>query len=134
MRFMVFVIPEPKAYLAGQMPSNELIAKMTEYNQQLVNAGIILGGDGLAPPSQGARIEYPAGKGTVTDGPFAEAKEVVGGYWIWQTKSKEEAIEWARRAPMQPGDVVEVRRIFEMEDFAPSPEVDRAYEVLKGKM
>jgi hypothetical protein len=133
MRFMVLVIPPTKDYLAGKMPSDVLIAKMTDYNQQLINAGIMLAGDGLAPPSEGARIEFPAGKGTVVDGPFAESKEVVGGYWIWQTKTKEEAVEWARRCPMQPGDAIELRRIREMEDFAPSPAVERAYEVLKGK-
>ncbi len=130
MRFMVFMIPNRKDYEAGAMPSNEAIAAMTAFNEALVKADVLLAGDGLQPPSKGARIEFPAGKPLVIDGPFAETKEVIGGYWIWQTKTREEAVAWACRCPADAGNVLEVRQIFEMEDFAPSPEVDRAFEVL----
>ena len=131
MRFIVFMIPNRKDYEAGAMPSNEAIAAMTEFNEALVKAGVLLAGDGLQPPSKGARIEFHRGKPMVIDGPFAETKEVIGGYWIWQTKTREEAIAWARRCSADPGNVLELRQIFEMEDFAPSPEVDRAYQLKK---
>ena len=130
MRFIVFMIPNRKDYEAGAMPSNEAIAAMTAYNEALVKAGVMLAGDGLAPPSKGARVEFPGGKPMVIDGPFAETKEVIGGFWLWQTKTREEAISWATRCPADAGNVLELRQIFEMEDFAPSPEVDRAFEVL----
>ena len=132
MRFMVFMIPNRKDYEAGAMPSNEAIAAMTAFNEALVKAGIMLAGDGLQPPAKGARIEFPSGKPVVMDGPFAETKEVIGGYWIWQTKTREEAIAWARRCPADAGNVLELRQIFEMEDFAPSPEVDRAFQVMES--
>ena len=132
MRFMVFMIPNRKDYEAGAMPSNEAIAAMTAFNEALVKAGVLLAGDGLQPPAKGARIEFSSGKGLVIDGPFAETKEVIGGYWIWQTKTREEAIAWACRCPADAGNVLELRQIFEMEDFAPSPEVDHAFEVLTG--
>jgi hypothetical protein len=90
---------------------------MMEYNKSLQKAGVLLALDGLLPPSAGARISYTDGKATVTDGPFAEAKEVVGGYWIIQVRSREEAIEWAKRAPMNNTEIIEVRQIFEMTDF-----------------
>jgi hypothetical protein len=127
MRFMVFMIPNRKTYEAGAMPSPEAIGAMTDYNEQLVKAGVLLDGNGLHPPAKGARVEFSGSKGKVVDGPFAEAKEVIGGYWIWQTKTREEAVEWARRCPADPGQVIELRQIFEMEDFPPSPEVDRAF-------
>ena len=90
---------------------------MMEYNRSLQKAGVLLALDGLVPPSAGARVTYTGGKATVTDGPFAEAKEVIGGYWIIQVRSREEAIEWARRAPMSDNEIVEVRQIQEMGDF-----------------
>ena len=128
MRFMVFMIPTRKDYLEGVMPSNEAIAAMTAYNEQLVKAGVMLGGDGLAPPAAGARVAFTTGKGTVVDGPFTETKELIGGYWLWQCKDLEEAIGWARKCPaVQKDQVIEIRRIFGVEDFAPSPEVDRAF-------
>ena len=130
MRFIVFMIPNRKDYEAGAMPSNEAIAAMTAFNEALLKAGVLLAGDGLQPPAKGARIEFSSGKAMVLDGPFAETKEVIGGYWIWQTKTRDEAVAWACRCPAEPGNVLEVRQIFEMEDFAPSPEVDRAFEVL----
>jgi hypothetical protein len=109
MRFMMMVIPK------GCEPAAP--AKMTEYNKTLQKAGVLLALDGLFPPSTGARISYTDGKATVTDGPFAEAKAVIGGYWIIQVRSREEAIEWARRAPMSNNEVIEIRQIHEMPDF-----------------
>ncbi len=90
---------------------------MAKYNESLTKAGVLLSLDGLFPPSAGARVKFAGGKPTVTDGPFAEAKEVFGGYWMIQVKSRAEAIEWAKRAPMQDGDVIEVRQVHEMSDF-----------------
>lgn len=118
MRFMMIVIPRGYESAAPDaVPNPEAVAKMQEYNQSLQKAGVLLALDGLFPPSTGARISYTNGKPTVTDGPFAEAKEVIGGYWIIQTRSREEAIEWAKRAPMSNNEIIEVRRIFEMGDF-----------------
>ena len=117
MRFMMLMIPKnyEKAE-PGAMPSAEAVAAMMKYNESLQKAGVLLACDGLMPPSTGARISYAGGKATVTDGPFAEAKEVVGGYWIIQARSREEAIEWFKRAPIADGDIVEVRQFFEMPD------------------
>ena len=118
MRFMMIVIPKGyESAAADAVPTAEAAARMQEYNQSLQKAGVLLALDGLFPPSTGARISYADGKPTVTDGPFAEAKEVIGGYWIIQVRSREEAIEWARRAPMSNNEIIEVRRIFEMSDF-----------------
>ncbi len=129
MRFMVFMIPNRKIYEEGAMPSPEAIDKMTQFNEALVKAGVLLAGDGLQPPAKGARVTYAGGKATVIDGPFIESKEVIGGYWIWQVKSKEEAVEWARRCPGDDGNIIELRQIFEMTDFAPSAAVDRAWKL-----
>ena len=118
MRFMMMVIPKGYESAAPDtVPGAEAVAKMTEYNKALQRAGVLLALDGLFPPSTGARISYTDGKATVTDGPFAEAKEVIGAYWIIQVRSREEAIEWAKRAPMSDNEVIEVRRIHEMPDF-----------------
>jgi len=118
MRFMMLVIPKGYETAAPDaVPSAEAVARMMEYNKSLQKAGVLLALDGLLPPSTGARISYADGRATVTDGPFAEAKEVVGGYWIIQVRSREEAIEWARRAPMSSNEIVEVRQIHEMGDF-----------------
>ena len=118
MRFMMLVIPKGYDRAApGAMPDVALVEKMTKYNEDLNRAGILLGGDGLHPPSMGARIAFQGGKPKVIDGPFAEAKEVVGGYWMIQVKSRAEAIEWAKRAPMPDGDTIEIRQVQEMEDF-----------------
>src|SRR5258705_4435736 len=125
MRFMMLVIP--KGYdraKAGAMPDAEIVAAMTKYNESLQKAGVLLSLDGLHPPSMGARVSFSGGKAKVTDGPFAEAKEVLGGYWMIQVKSKEEAIEWAKRCPMPDGDIVEVRQVQEFDDFP--PEVQKA--------
>jgi len=119
MRFMMMVIPKGYESAAPDaVPSAEAVAKMMEYNKALQKAGVLLALDGLFPPSAGARISYANGRATVTDGPFPEAKEVIGGYWIIQVRSREEAIEWAKRAPMSSNEVIEVRQIHEMPDFA----------------
>ena len=118
MRFMMLVIP--KGYDKAEpdrMPDAEAVRRMMKYNEDLANAGVLLALEGLKPPSAGARVSFSGGTPKVTDGPFAEAKECVGGYWMIQVKSKEEAIEWAKRAPMSLGETIEVRGIHEMEDF-----------------
>jgi len=118
MRFIMLVIPQGYESAApNAVPTAEAVATMMEYNKSLRNAGVLLALDGLCPPSTGARISYADGKPAVTDGPFAESKEVIGGYWIIQVRSREEAIEWAKRAPMSGGDVIEVRQIQEMSGF-----------------
>lgn len=118
MRFMMLVIPRDYANAApDRMPDPADMAPMMEYNESLQKAGVLLELHGLRPPSAGARVSFEGGKPTVTDGPFAEAKEVVGGYWMIQVRSKEEAIEWATRAPMRNGETIEIRQIMEVEDF-----------------
>jgi hypothetical protein len=114
MRFMMFMYPEISE--AEWNPSAEDVAAMGRYNEELRKAGMLLTLDGLHPPAEGARVSFSGGKTTVTDGPFAEAKEVVGGYWLIQARSKEEAVEWASRCPGQ-DCTIEVRRVFELEDF-----------------
>jgi hypothetical protein len=116
MRFMMFMYPGVTDE-ADWAPSAEMVAAMTRYNEDLTKAGALLALDGLHPASKGARVTFAGGKPTVTDGPFAEAKEVVGGYWIIQAKSKEEAVEWASRCPAGAGDMIEVRQVFDMSDF-----------------
>jgi hypothetical protein len=118
MRFMMIMHPETTTAYEST-PSVEAVEAMTRYNRALVEAGVLLSADGLAGPAEGARVRYAGGKATVVDGPFAEAKEVIGGYWILQVRSREEALEWARRVPAADGDMVEVRRIAEAEDFPP---------------
>jgi hypothetical protein len=118
MRFMMLMIP--KGYEVaepGAMPDAEKVAAMMKYNESLQKAGVLLALDGLHPPSMGARISFLGGKPKVTDGPFSEAKEVLGGYWMIQVKSKEEAIEWASRCPGSENEVIEVRQVQEFEDF-----------------
>ena len=120
MRFMMLVLP--KGYgtaKPGTLPPAELVEKMGKYNKALSQAGVLLQLDGLHPPSAGARVSFAGGKPAVKDGPFAEAKEVLGGYWMIQVASRAEAIEWAKRAPMPDGDVIEVRQVQEMADFTP---------------
>jgi hypothetical protein len=126
MRFMLFMIPG-ESYEGQVEPSVEDVAAMSKFNEQLAQAGVLLALDGLHPASEGARVRFSGGQGTVTDGPFAEAKELVGGYWLIQAKSKDEAVAWATRVPAGDGDMVEVRRVYEMSDF--SPEVQAAGEL-----
>lgn len=116
MKVMVFVKANAE-YEAGQMPSTELLTKMGKYNEELVKAGIMLAGDGLKPSSKGKRVKFEGKKRTIIDGPFAETKELVAGYWIWQVRSLEEAVEWLKRAPFDGGEEVEIRPVFEPEDF-----------------
>jgi hypothetical protein len=116
MRFMVLV-KASKESEAGVMPSTELLAAMGKYNEELVKAGVMLAGEGLHPTSKGARVKFVGDKRTVIDGPFAETKELLAGFWLWQCKSKAEAIEWLKRAPFDGGTEIELRQIFEAEDF-----------------
>lgn len=120
MRFMV-IVKASKESEAGEMPSQQLLTDMGKYNEQLAQAGIMQAGEGLHPSSKGARIRWSSGKQTVIDGPFAETKELVAGFWLWKCKSKQEAMDWAKRcpAPMGPGKEaeIEIRQIFDSEDF-----------------
>ena len=115
MRFMVFV-PGNSDSEAGKLPPKELVEKMTKFNEELVKAGVLLGMDGLRPSSKGRRVRFSGGKKTVVDGPFAETKELIAGYWIWQVRSIEEAVEWLKRAPFEETEV-EIRPVFEPADF-----------------
>jgi hypothetical protein len=119
MRFMILV-KASKDSEAGVMPKQELLAAMMKYNEELVKAGVMLAGEGLQPSSKGARVRFSGATRTVTDGPFAETKELIAGYWLWQCKSRDEAIEWVKRCPNpMPGEEseIEIRQIFEAEDF-----------------
>ena len=120
MRFMMLMIPGGYEKAApGAMPDAQAVAAMMKYNESLQKAGVLLALDGLHPPSMGARVSFSGGRPKVTDGPFAEAKEVLGGYWMIQVKSKEEAIEWASRCPARENEVIEVRQVQEFSDFPP---------------
>jgi hypothetical protein len=122
MRFMM-IVKASKESEAGAMPEEKVLADMAKYNEELVKAGVMLDGSGLKPSSKGARVRYSGSKRTVIDGPFAETKELVAGFWVIQVKSKEEAIEWAKRVPFEDGEV-ELRPFFELEDFAPGPAIE----------
>ena len=127
MKFMMFMIPRvyqpdtPPGERAGEgfAPPAEAVAKMMKFNEELAKAGALLGLDGLYPVGKGARVKLANKQPVVTDGPFIESKEVIGGYWLIQAKSKEEAVEWVKRCPAADGDVIEVRQVFEMSDFPP---------------
>jgi hypothetical protein len=120
MRFMMLMIPKGYESAApGTLPSAEAVAAMSRYNESLQKAGVLLALDGLHPPSMGARVSFAGGKPKVTDGPFSEAKEVLGGYWMIQVKSRDEAIAWASRCPAGENEVIEVRQVQEMDDFPP---------------
>src|SRR6266513_1508291 len=116
MRFMV-IVKANKDSEAGVMPSTEILAAMGKYNEELAKAGVMLAGEGLHPSSKGARVKFSGGKRTVTDGPLPETKELIAGYWLWQVKSKDEAIEWLKRAPFDGGTEIELRQVFEAADF-----------------
>jgi hypothetical protein len=118
MRFMLLV-KASQASETGQMPSSEELGAMGKFNEELVNAGLLLAGEGLHPSSRGARVTFGKGAPVVTDGPFAEVKELVAGFWIIQVKSRDEAIAWARKVPFKEGEI-EIRQVFETEDFAPA--------------
>jgi len=134
MRFLMMVKANADTE-AGVMPDEKLIAAMGKYNEELAKAGVLLDLSGLQPSSKGARIKFSGGKRTVVDGPFTEAKELIAGYWLIQVKSKEEAIEWAKRVPAPHGEgqegEIELRQLFELEDFSPSDAIDRARELEK---
>ena len=115
MRVMVLVKANPESE-AGETPSEEMLSQMTDFNEELVKAGVMLAGEGLHPSSKGVRVAFSGSERKVIDGPFAETKELVAGYWVWQVKSLDEAVEWLKRAPFQEGEV-EIRPVFEADDF-----------------
>ena len=134
MRFMA-IVKATKESEAGVMPGEQLLNDMGKFNEELVKAGVMLAGEGLQASSKGARVRFEGPKRTVIDGPFAETKELVAGFWLWQVKSKEEAIEWLKRAPFQEGEV-EIRQVFETEDFGAefTPEAREREERLRAQM
>jgi hypothetical protein len=134
MRFMV-IVKASKESEAGVLPDEKGLTEMGKFNEELAKAGVMLAGEGLQASSKGVRIKYSGSKRTVRDGPFAETKELVAGFWLWQVKSKEEAIEWAKRIPFQEGEV-EIRQVFEPEDFGPAltPEVRQQEERLRAQL
>jgi hypothetical protein len=136
MRFMILVKATDQSE-AGEMPSQELLAQMQKYNEELVKAGVMLAGEGLHPSAKGARVKFSGDKRTVSDGPFTETKELVAGFWLWDVKSKEEAIEWVKRCP-NPTDEeseIEIRQVFEEEDFAElTPEMRETNERLRQQL
>jgi hypothetical protein len=137
MRFMVIVKATAQSE-AGGLPDPQLMADMGKFNEELVKAGVMLAGEGLQASSKGARVQFSGEKRTVVDGPFAETKELIAGFWLWQVKSKEEAIEWVKRCP-NPFSVdseIEIRQVFELEDFAPvmSEELMAQEERLRGEL
>ena len=134
MRFMILVKADKNSE-AGVMPSEKLLAEMGKYNEELVKAGVMLAGEGLHARLKGARVRFSGGKRTLIDGPFAETKELVAGFWLWQVKSKEEAIEWVKRIPFAGGEV-EIRQVLEAEDFGPAltPELREQEERLRAQV
>ena len=135
MRVMVMVKAN-KDTEAGVMPSETLLTEMMKFNEELVKAGIMLAGDGLHPSSGGKRVQFSGSKRSVVDGPFAETKELVAGFWLWQVKSMEEAVEWLKRAPFDGGAEIEIRPVFEAEDFGKefTPELRAQEERLRAEM
>ncbi|ATQ73093.1 YciI family protein [Massilia sp. P8910] len=137
MRFMIIVKASPESE-AGKMPSEKLLTEMGKYNEELVKAGVMLAGEGLHPSSRGARVQFSGNKRTVVDGPFAETKELVAGFWLIQVKSKEEAIEWVKRCPnpMESDSEIEIRQVFEAEDFGAefTPELREQEERLRAQL
>jgi hypothetical protein len=135
MRFMMLVIPKDyETAPPDAVPDVQAVERMMKYNEDLAKAGVLLSLDGLTPPSAGVRVSFKGGKPKVTDGPFSEAKECVGGYWMIQVKSQDEAIEWAKRAPMGDNEIIEVRQVQEISDFPPDVQAAAAgFEELLGK-
>jgi hypothetical protein len=135
MRFMV-IVKGNKDSEAGVLPNAEILNAMGKYNEELVKAGVMLAGEGLRPSSKGKRVKFSGAKPTVIDGPFAETKELIAGYWLWQTKSMEEAIEWLKRSPFGGGAEVEIRQLYEVEDFgaACTPEIKERDERLRAQI
>ncbi len=137
MRFMI-IVKATKDSEAGMMPSERLLTEMGKFNEELVKAGVMLAGEGLHPSSKGARVQFSGNKPTVIDGPFAETKELIAGYWVWQVNSKEEAIEWVKRCPNPHAEEseIEIRQIFEAEDFGTefTPELREQEERLRKNL
>jgi hypothetical protein len=129
MRFMMIVKGDERTE-AGVMPTEQELADMAKYNEQLVKAGVMLAGEGLHASAKGAKVRFDGSKRTVIDGPFTEAKELIAGFWLIQVKSKEEAVEWAKRIPFQEGEI-ELRQVFELEEFGESPAVEHHRELEK---
>jgi hypothetical protein len=137
MRFMILVKASPESE-AGEMPSEQLLTEMGKFNEELVKAGVMLAGEGLHPSSKGARVKFSGKNRTVVDGPFSETKELIAGYWLWQVKSKEEAIEWVKRCPnpMMGESEIEIRQVFEAADFGAefTPELREQEERLRAQL
>ncbi|HEX9154149.1 MAG TPA: YciI family protein [Nitrospira sp.] len=137
MRFMI-IVKATKDSEAGVMPSEQLLAEMGKFNEELVKSGVMLAGEGLHPSSKGARVRFSGSKRTVIDGPFAETKELIAGFWLWQIKSREEAIEWVKRCPnpMKGESEIEIRQVFEAEDFGAefTPELREQEERLRAQI
>jgi hypothetical protein len=133
---VIVLVKANKDSEAGVLPSQELLTQMGKFNEELAKAGVMLAGEGLHPTSKAARVRFEGGKRTVIDGPFAETKELVAGFWLWQVKSMEEAIEWLKRAPFDGGAEVEIRPVFEAEDFgaALTPELREQEERLRAQV
>jgi hypothetical protein len=135
MRFMVIVKANEESE-AGVLPDAKILGAMGKYNEELVKAGVMLAGEGLHPSSKGVRVKFDGGKRTVTDGPFSETKELIAGFWLWQVKSKEEAVEWLKRAPFDGGTEIELRQVFEVEEFGANltPELREQEERLRAQL
>ncbi len=137
MKFMIIVKASPESE-AGKMPSEKMLAEMGKYNEELVKAGVMLAGEGLHPSSNGVRVQFSGSKRAVVDGPFAETKELIAGFWLFQVKSKEEAIEWVKRCPnpMESDSEIEIRQVFEAEDFGAefTPELREQEERLRVQL
>ncbi len=135
MRFMVIMYPGPDAE-AGKLPDEKILTEMGKFNEELVKAGVLLAGEGLHPTSKGARIRFGSGKPVVSDGPFTESKEIIGGFWLMQAKSKDEIVQWMKRCPVVGSEMIEIRQVFEAEDFgeAMTPELREAEERLRREV
>ena len=135
MRVMV-IVKASKESEAGQMPSEKILTEMGKFNEQLANAGVMIAGEGLTPSSRGKRVRFSGADRTVTDGPFAETKELIAGYWVWRVKSIDDAVEWLKRAPFDGGTEIEIRPIFEAEDFGKelTPELRAQEERLRAQI
>ena len=136
MRFMVIVKATPETEKEGFLPDPQLLLEMGKYNEELMKAGVVLAMDGLHPSSKGVRVKFSGGSHTVVDGPFTEAKELIAGFWIWKVRNIEEAVEWLKRSPFGPGAEVEIRPVFEAEDFGANltPELKERGERLRNQI
>jgi len=130
------IVKADKNSEAGIMPSREILTAMGKFNEQLVKAGVMLAGEGLHPTSKGKRVKFSGGKHTITDGPFAESKELIAGFWLWQVRSMDEAVEWLKRSPFDGGTEIEIRQVFEADDFGPemTPELKEQEEQLRAQV